>query len=110
MPWSIADSVYQPEPTWSNESDRAAYIRAFEAPPDQVQKMAQAMETASPDYPASALRRSAPQTTVVRPPAVTIDSVLDGSAYMPPQMNISDYSGTDAGIEASSRPSLGSGA
>jgi hypothetical protein len=94
---------------WSSINTKTGVYRQT---PDQIQKMQQAMVTASMDTPASALRVYAPTGVMAIPSTPgqpTIEDVLNRSAGVAPQMSIFDYSGTPAGTMASSVPSISIG-
>lgn len=106
------DGVYdynQPGQQWSSQFVRDSSWRPS---PDQRQKVAQAQWANDMDTPTDLLRVYAPVNVIAIPATPgqpTIDDVLSMTAGKAPMQTFSDFSGTPAGMEASSRPSLGSG-
>lgn len=108
MPVGIETQYNYTQPWSSINTPTGVYKQS----PDQIQKMAHAVATASMNTPESALRWSAPTNVIAiglgRQP--TIDDVLAQQAGNAPQMSIFDYSGTNAGMMASTAPSIPLGA
>jgi hypothetical protein len=101
----VTGELNQTQP-WSSINTKTGVYRQT---PDQMQKMQQAMITASMSTPAEALRVYAPTGVVAVSSTAgqpTIEDVLNRSAGVAPQMSIFDYSGTPAGTMASAVPSL----
>lgn len=108
-PEIIANGNLNPTQPWSSINQKTGVYRQT---PDQIQKMAAAVQSANMDTPAASLRIYAPtNVTAVRslPGQPTIDDVLNHAAGVPPQSSIFDYSGTPAGMMASSQPSISIG-
>jgi hypothetical protein len=105
MPVPIADTVYDQTQPWSSINTPTG---VYKQTPDQIQKMAQAVATAKLGLPSDALRVYAPTnvTVIGQPRQPTIDDVLAQTAGQAPQMSIFDYSGTAAGMIASSAPNI----
>ena len=99
------DTQYTETQPWSSINTPTG---VYKQGPDQIQKMAHAVATASTATPVSALRVYAPTgvTAVGSPRQPTIDDVLAGAAGQPPQASIFDYTGTPAGRMASTAPSI----
>lgn len=98
-----------PTQPWSSINQKTGVYRQT---PDQMQKMAAAMQTNSMATPAAMLRVYAPVNVEAIPSTLgqpTIDDVLSHQAGVAPQMSIFDYSGTSAGTMASSVPSISVG-
>jgi hypothetical protein len=109
QPEIIPNGNLNPTQPWSSINTKTGVYRQG---PDQLQKMAAAVQTASMETPAASLRVYAPvNVTVVRslPGQPTIEDVLNRQAGIPPQSSIFDYSGTPAGVLASSQPSISIG-
>ena len=109
MPVGI-DTQYTYTQPWSSINTPTG---VYKQTPDQIQKMAHAIATASMETSASALRVYAPTNVVVvglGSKSPTLDDVIDGSAAQPPMMSIFDYSGTAAGMMSSTAPSIPLGA
>lgn len=108
MPVGIETQYTQTQPWSSINTPTGVYKQT----PDQIQKMSHAVVTASMETPEYALRHYAPTGVVAvglgRQP--TIDDVISQSAGQAPQMSIFDYSGTEAGMMASTAPSIPLGA
>lgn len=88
----------------------------FRQDPRQQALVSQAVMTANPDTPEDFIRENMtaglPRDAGPARPQPTIDAVLDGSALQPNQMYDrapTDFSGTVAGVEASSRNSISIG-
>lgn len=107
MPVGI-DTQYTYTQPWSSINTPTG---VYKQTPDQVQKMAHAIACASMDTPEAALRTHAPfdvvATSLGHQP--TIDDVINQVAGQAPQMSIFDYSGTAAGMMATSVPSISVG-
>lgn len=100
-----ADTQYTETQPWSSINTPTG---VYKQGPDQQQKMAMAVATASMNTPASALRVYAPTNVMAvglghQP---TLDDVLAQNAGSAPQMSIFDYSGNPAGRMASTAPSI----
>lgn len=116
MPWSLRDADTRYDAglhAWDSLYNGVPLSDVLNQDPRQQKLMAQAVTTANPGYPAEMIREhmTAPEPRDVGParPQPTIESVLDGSAFQPPNLYDrapTDFSGTPAGIEASSRNSL----
>lgn len=109
MPVSVGiETVYNQTQPWSSINTPTG---VYKQTPDQIEKMAHATACARLDLPADALRVYAPTNVVAigQPQQPTIDDVLNQTAGQPPQMSIFDYSGTAAGMMASSAPSISLG-
>lgn len=108
MPVGIETQYNYTQPWSSINTPTGVYKQT----PDQIEKMAHAIATASINTPETALRVYAP--TNVRAVSIghqpTIDDVLAQTAGNAPQMSIFDYSGTPAGRIASTAPSIPLGA
>lgn len=109
MPVSV-DTVYNQTQPWSSINTPTG---VYKQSPDQIQKMAHAAACNSMDTPVSALRVYAPTGVVAtrntKFEQPTIDDVINQTAGQAPQMSIFDYSGTPAGMMASSVPSISVG-
>lgn len=109
MPVGV-DTVYGQTQPWSSINTPTGVYRQG---PDQVQKMAHAIATASMTTAASDLRVYAPTGIVAVSPTggrqIGIDDVIGQTAGQAPQMSIFDYSGTPAGTMASAVPSISIG-
>lgn len=112
MPWSIADTQYDYTQPWSSVF-LAQSSDVFHQDPRQVKLMNQAVMTANPATPEDLIRANMtagmPVDAGPARPQPTIESVLDGSALQPPRLYDrapTDFSGTPAGMEASSSPAI----
>lgn len=56
MSFRIPDSILDRTHAWQNENDRAEYMKAFEAAPEEGQKMAMALMCADPGTPEAFIR------------------------------------------------------
>lgn len=106
MPVGIETEYNQTQPWSSINTPTGVYKQG----PDQQQKMAMAVATASMSTPTAVLRVYAPtgvyakrNTAGMQP---TIDDVIGQTAGQAPQMSIFDYSGNPAGRDASTGPSI----
>jgi hypothetical protein len=113
MPWSIADTQYDNTHPWDSFYNGVPMSRVLQQDPRQQQLMNQAVATANPALPAEVIRESMtagpPADAGPARPQPTIDTILDGSALQPGHLYDrapTDFSGTPAGIEASSRPGI----
>lgn len=114
MPWSItADARYDNTHPWDSFYNGVPLDDVLKQDPRQHQLMAQAVATANPGYPAEMIREymtaGPPVDAGPARPQPTIETVLNGSALQASHLYDrapTDFSGTPAGIEASSRPSL----
>lgn len=114
MPVSVgqgnADTIYNQTQPWSSINTPTGVYRQT---PDQLAKMEMATAVAQLSFPAAQLRRYAP--TNIRYVSATggrqigIDDVVNQTAGQVPQASIFDYSGTPAGIMATSVPSISMG-
>lgn len=111
----FADGMYDHGSTWTNANDRVMWERTFATGTDSMKKMAAAAILADPATPADEIR----QATTPPPPAYsglvkaspTIDDVLNvgTQGYSPGHLYDrapTDFSGTPAGRDASSVPSM----
>ena len=114
MPWSIqqADGAYDNTHPWDSMFNGMP-LSDFQQDPRQQRLMVQAIQTASPNTPEALIRDNmtagTPADAGPARPQPTIQSVLDGSALQPNRLYDrapTDFSGTPAGISASSVPSL----
>lgn len=105
MPVNIADTVYDQTQPWSSINTPTG---VYKQGPDQIEKMAHAVACAQLGLPTDALRVYAPTNVIAigQPQQPTIDDVLNQTAGQAPQMSIFDYSGTPAGMMASSAPNI----
>lgn len=116
MPWSItqsgADTRYDYTQPWSSMfTGQSADV--FRQDPRQRQLVMQAAQTGQLGFPDEIIRESMTAGPPVdfgpARPQPTIESVLDGSALQPTNLYdrpMNDFSGTPAGMEASSRNSF----
>lgn len=109
------DGQYDHGATWQNANDRVMWERTFTTGTDAMQKMSAAMLLAAPDTPAEVVRE-----VMTRPAAAysglvkvspTIDDVLNIGPSGPVPGHLydrapTDFSGTPAGRDGSSTPSL----
>ena len=107
MPVGIETQYTYTQPWSSINTPTGVYKQT----PDQIQKMAHAVATASMTTPEYALRHYAPTNVIAvglghQP---TIDDVISQQAGNAPQMSIFDYSGTPAGMMATAAPSISVG-
>lgn len=118
MPWSIrdADSVYDNTHAWDSLYNGLTSSGAFQPSPGEQRLMDQARMTSDPATTDAAIRANMtagpPADAGLAPPQPTIEAVLDGSALQPPHLYDrapTDFSGTPAGMEASSRNSISIG-
>lgn len=116
MPWSIqqADTNYDNTHPWDSLYNGVPLNRVLNQDPRQQRLMQQAVMTANPAFPAEAIRENmtAPPPADAGPPRPqpTIEGFLDGSALQSTHLYDrapTDFSGTPADIEASSRPAIG---
>ncbi len=109
------DGDYEHGATWVNATDRVMWQRTFSVGTAQQQEMAKAMITANPDTPAIEIRQNMTAPQVVQRGMKTspgLDDVLavgsqgydTGHLY---DRAPTDFSGTPAGMESNSVPSLG---
>lgn len=116
MPWSIADTVYDArQHPWDSISNGPPG-NPLKQTPYELKLMAQAVQTADPATPEALIRQymtaGPPADVGPAPPPPTIETVLDGSALQPRHLYDrapTDFSGTPAGIEASSRNNISVG-
>jgi hypothetical protein len=109
MPWSMADTTYdytQQGQAWSSQ-----YVRnsSYRVTPDQESRILSALVVDDPSTPMSTFRQTVASVPEVQRASLTqptLDDVLSGSAGQAPQQTFSDFSGTPAGMEASSRNSI----
>lgn len=105
MPVGIETQYNYTQPWSSINTPTGVYKQT----PDQLQKMAAAVYTASMDTPTAVLRtQDAPPrfTATGLGHQPTIDDVINQAAGVVPQMSIFDYSGAPAGRIASTGPSI----
>jgi hypothetical protein len=104
---------YDHSHAWQSTDDRVAWERTFATGTDGQRKMAQAMITANRATPADEIRA---KMASYPPPApsglvkvsLTLNDVLGvGPDATPTPHAPTDFSGTPAGMSATSRPSLG---
>lgn len=109
------DGDYEHGATWVNANDRVAWQRTFAQGTAEQQEMAKAMITANPGTPATEIRANMTAPFVTQrgmKTSMTLDDVLKVGAqgFDPGHLYDrapTDFSGTPAGMEASSFPSLG---
>lgn len=109
------DGDYSHGATWYNANDRVSWQRTFAQGNDQQREMAQAMIAANPDTPEAEIRMNMTAGPVVQrgmKTSMTIDDVLGVGAqgWNPGHLYDrapTDFSGTPAGMESNSVPSLG---
>lgn len=109
------DGDYEHGATWVNANDRVMWQRTFSEGTDAMREMAQAMITANPDTPEAEIRANMTAQPVVQrgmKTSPTLDDVLSVGAqgYNPGHLYDrapTDFSGTPAGMQSSSYPSLG---
>lgn len=119
MPWSIsqADTRYDAgQHPWDSLFNGLTSNGAFKPSPREQQLMDVARMTTDPATPDAAIRANMtagpPADAGFAPPQPTIEGVLDGSALQAPHLydrSPTDFSGTVAGIEASSRNTISIG-
>lgn len=108
------DGDYSHGATWMNANDRVAWERSFQVGTDSTKRMAQAMLTANPETPADQIRANMTAPIVeqrgmkLEP---TLSDVLNVGAqgYDPGHLYDrapTDFSGTPAGRDGTSFPSL----
>lgn len=105
---------YSPGSTWQNANDRVMYERTFATGTDEQQKVAQAMITQSMSTSIDEIRAKMtmpppPAALPMMPVAPTLDDVLNVGPKADTVMNHqspTDFSGTNAGSESTSYPSL----
>jgi hypothetical protein len=113
MPTPIdPNTVYDNSHTWQNADERVQAEKVFLRSPEEEQRMQQAMATADPSMPEAVIQENmtngyVPPLYGYDPTQPTIDMMFGG---MPdPHMNDAhptDFSGTNAGIQSSSTPSM----
>lgn len=113
MPWSIADTRYDNTHPWDSMFNGVPLSHVLQQTPREQALMKQSMTTMNPQTPEAFIRDTMTVPPVSdpgpRPPEPGIEDVLSGQAPQPRELyarSPSDYSGTPAGIEASSVPSL----
>ena len=120
MPWSIADTEYDNTHPWDSLYNGVPLSDVLNQTPGEQRLMAQAVATGSFSYPNPMSRETIQEYMTAGPPVdagparpqPTIESVLDGSALQPNRLYDrapTDFSGTPAGMEASSGPSVPTG-
>lgn len=113
MPVQVADTSYDNSHPWDSMFNGVPLSDVLHQSPGEVRLMRQVMVTMNPGTPEEFIRQTMMNPPVLdagpRPPELTIGAVLSGD-LQPGQLyaaSPSDFSGTLAGMEASSRPSLG---
>lgn len=116
MPWSIADTEYDNTHPWDSMFNGAQSSDVFRQDPRQVKLMSQAVMTADPNTPEDFIRENMTAGTPVDAgparPQPTIEGILSGADLQPNRLYDrppTDFSGTPAGIEASSRNNISIG-
>lgn len=109
MPWSIADTAYDNTHPWDSMFNGVPLSDVLHQSPGEVALMKQSMVMMDPGTPEEFIRATMTNPSVPDPgprmPEPTIGGVLAGD--VPPYPSApTDFSGTPAGIEATSRPSL----
>lgn len=107
------DGDYRHGATYANANDREMYERTFAIGTDEQQRIAQAMITASPETSNDEIRAKMASLPPAAPSGLvkvspTIDDVIQVSPAAP-HLNDrapTDFSGTNAGRDGSSRASL----
>lgn len=110
MPWSIADGQYDQTHPWDSLYNGPP---AMPVSPGTQQLMDHCEMLSDPRTPSSLIRDTMTHAPAFdwgpTRPEPTIDSVLSGEASRPAQANMTDFSGTPAGMEASTRNSISTG-
>lgn len=108
------DGQYDHGSTWANANDRVLWERTFTTGTDAMKKMSAAMLLAAPDTPAEVVREVMAKPLFTQrgmKTEPTIDDVLNTGPSGPVVTHVydqapTDFSGTPAGRDGSSVPSL----
>jgi hypothetical protein len=116
MPWSIADTDYDNTHPWDSMYNGMPSSDVYKQDPLQQRLMSQAAMTADMGTPADVIRvnmtAGLPADAGPARPEPTIDGVLSGADLQTQHLYDrapTDFSGTPAGIEASSRNNISIG-
>lgn len=114
MPWSIADTQYDNSHPWDSMFNGVPLSSVLKQGPFEQKLMSQFMLVSDPrtdpDFIRANMTAGPPADAGPGRPQPTIETVLSGEALQPPHLwdrPMNDFSGTPAGMEASSRNTLG---